>query len=144
MKKYFIILFLFTACSSRMKKAEYVFPYDAVEVRASGGVTGIATGFVIQKTGEIQVIYHLPNKSFNQKFYRTTTLDSVKLFFDKLQASNVLTKPYNKPGNLTYSIVARKDSSTSTIYWSDGQDSISNYIEMYRMLRGFASGRLKE
>lgn len=141
MKKYFIILLFFMSCSSRIKNSEQDFPYDAVEVKSSGGFTGISTGFVIQKNAEILVLYHQPGKSFNQKFYRSSTLDSVYKMFTFLESSKILNATYNKPGNLTYSITVRKDSTTKSIYWSDGQDSIQNYIKVYNTLRNFASGR---
>ncbi len=141
MKKYFIILLLFTACSTRHRKAEISFPYDAIEVKASGGFAGTTTGFLIQKNAEIYVIYHTAGKSYNQKFYRASTTDSVAQLFQKVYSSGVLTKTYKKPGNLTYSILSRKDSITNAVYWSDGQDSIKNYIETYRLIRNFASGR---
>ncbi len=141
MKKFFIILLLFTACSSRKKLAERVMYYDAIEIKSSGGFTGVTTGFLIQKNGEIYVIYHNAGKAYNQKFYRQSTVDSVYQMFSKVQKSTILEKPYNKPGNLTYSISSRKDSTTNAVYWSDGQDSISNYISLYRELRKFASGK---
>jgi hypothetical protein len=141
MKKLFIIMLLFTACATRKKAVVQEMPYDAIEVKSSGGFTGTTTGFSIQKNGEIYVIYHNAGKSYNQKFYRMSTVDSVGLMFAKLQSSHILEKPYNKPGNLTYSILSRKDSLTNSVSWADGQDSISNYINLYRELRKFASGR---
>ncbi len=142
MKNLFIILLFFvTACSPKIKKLAYLNYYDAVEVKNSGGFTGASTGFLIQKNAEIYVTYHTPGKGFNQKFYRLSTVDSVNAMFAMLAESTVLAKPYNKPGNLTYSIITRKDSTTSSIYWSDGQDSIQNYIQVYNALRNFASGR---
>ncbi len=141
MKKLFIILLFFTACSPKIKKLEYINYYDAVEVKNSGGFTGTSTGFLIQKNAEIYLTYHTPGKGFNQKYYRLSTVDSVNAMFAMLAKSNVLAKPYNKPGNLTYSIISRKDSSTNSIYWADGQDSIQNYIQVYNTLRNFASGR---
>lgn len=144
MKKLFIILMLFMACSSRKKAIEQsilIFPYDAIEVKASGGFAGTTTGFLIQKNAEIYVIYHNAGKAYNQKFYRSSTVDSVSKLFAKVQSSGILEKPFNKPGNLTYSIQSRKDSTLNAIYWSDGQDSIGNFIELYRELRKFASGR---
>jgi len=141
MKKYFIILLLFTACSTRHKKAEIFFPYDAIEVKASGGFTGTTTGFLIQKNAEIYVIYHTTGKSYNQKFYRTSTSDSVAQLFQKIYSSGVFDKKYNKPGNLTYSILSRKDSITNAVYWSDGQDSIQSYATLYRTIRSFATGK---
>lgn len=141
MKKLFIILLFFTACSPKIKKLEYINYYDAVEVKNSGGFTGTSTGFLIQKNAEIYVTYHTPGKGFNQKYYRLSTVDSVNAMFAMLAKSNVLAKPYNKPGNLTYSIITRKDSTTNSIYWADGQDSIQNYIQVYNALRNFASGR---
>ncbi len=141
MKKLFIILLLFTACSVRKKTTEQTLPYDAIEVKSSGGFTGTTTGFLIQKNGEIFVIYHNAGKTYNQKFYRLSTVDSVSIMFAKVQSSGILDKPYNQPGNLTYSIMSRKDSSTNAVYWADGQDSIGNYISLYRELRKFASGR---
>jgi hypothetical protein len=141
MKRYFIIFLLFTACSSRQKRVEQFVPYDAIEVKASGGFAGTTTGFLIQKNAEIYVIYHTAGKAYNQKFYRMSTTDSVALLFQKVYSSGILNKPYKKPGNLTYSILSRKDSTTNAVYWSDGQDSISGYIENYRMLRKFAFGQ---
>jgi hypothetical protein len=143
MKKLFIILMFFTACSPKIKKLEYINYYDSVEVKNSGGFTGASTGFLIQKNAEIYVTYHTPGKGFNQKFYRLSTVDSVNKMFALLAKSNVLAKSYNKPGNLTYSIITGKDTTTSSIYWADGQDSIKNYIEVYNTLRNFASGRKK-
>lgn len=110
MKYLFIILIFFTACSVRKKKAEVSFPYDAIEVKASGGFTGTTTGFLIQKNAEIYVIYHTAGKSYNQKFYRQSTTDSVLKIFQTVYASKVLSDGYKKPGNLTYSILSRKDS----------------------------------
>lgn len=141
MKHLLIILIFFTACSVRKKPAELDFQYDAIEVKASGGFTGTTTGFLIQKNAEIYVIYHSSGKSYNQKFYRASTIDSVAELFQKVHSSGVLANKYNKPGNLTYSILSRKDSSTNAIYWSDGQDSIQNYINTYRLIRNFATGR---
>lgn len=141
MKRYFIILMFFMACSTRPKKAELNFPFDALEVKTSGGFAGTSTGFLIQKNAEIYVIYHTAGKSYNQKFYRTSTLDSVSQLFQKVYASSVLSKKYNKPGNLTYSILSRKDSVTNAIYWADGQDSIQSFIEQYRAIRSFATGK---
>ena len=141
MKKLFIILLFFTACSPKIKKLEHINYFDAVEVKNSGGFTGASTGFLIQKNAEIYVTYHTHGKGFNQKFYRLSTVDSVNKMFAILAKSNVLAKPYNKPGNLTYSIISRKDSTTNSIYWADGQDSIQNYIQVYNTLRNFASGR---
>lgn len=141
MKKYFIILLLFTACSSRQKRVEQTVPYDAIEVKASGGFAGTTTGFLIQKNAEIYVIYHTAGKAYNQKFYRMSTTDSVAQIFQKVYSSGILYKPYKKSGNVTYSILSRKDSTTKAVYWADGQDSIANYIEMYRMVRKFASGQ---
>jgi hypothetical protein len=144
MKKLFIILLFFVAaCSPKIKKLVYLQYYDVVEVKNSGGFTGASTGFLIQKNGEIYVTFHLPNKGYNQKFYRLSTADSVNVMFEMLAKSNVMAKPYNKPGNLTYSISTRKDSLSNAVYWADGQDSIQNYIEVYNTLRNFASGRKK-
>lgn len=141
MRYIFILLIFFTSCTIRKSKNELIFPYDAVEVRNSGGFSGVSTGFLIQKNAEIYLVYHQSNKSYNQKFYRSSTVDSVYFIFQRLSESQILNKKYNKPGNLTYSILSRKDSLTSSVYWADGQDSISNYIEMYNMLRNFATGR---
>lgn len=141
MKKLFIILLFFIACSPKIKKREPLDLYDAIEVKASGGFTGVSTGYLIQKNAEIYLIYHKAGKPYNQKFYRQSTIDSVNEIFSQLAASKILTKPYSKPGNLTYSISARKDSIDNSINWSDGQDSIQNYIKMYHVLRNFASGK---
>lgn len=141
MKKLFIILMFFTACSPKIKKLEYINYYDAVEVKNSGGFSGTSTGFLIQKNAEIYITYHTPGKGFNQKYYRLSTVDSVNAMFAMLAKSNVFAKPYNKPGNLTYSIISRKDTTTNSVYWADGQDSIQNYIQVYKALRNFASGR---
>lgn len=141
MRYIFILLIFFSSCSVRKSNTERVFPYDAIEVRNSGGVTGVSTGFLIQKNAEIYLVYHQANKAYNQKFYRLSTVDSVYIIFQKLAESQILNKKYNKPGNLTYSILTRKDSLTNSVYWADGQDSISNYIEMYNLLRNFATGR---
>lgn len=141
MKYLFIILIFFTACSIRNKKAEVLVPYDAIEVKASGGFAGTTTGFLIQKNAEIYVIYHSAGKAYNQKFYRMSTTDSVAQLFQKVYSSSILNKPYKKTGNLTYSILSRKDSTTNAVYWADGQDSIGRYIEMYRVIRKFASGQ---
>ena len=89
MKKLFIILLFFTACSPKIKKLEYINYYDAVEVKNSGGFTGASTGFLIQKNAEIYVTYHTPGKGFNQKFYRLSTVDSVNKMFAILAKSNV-------------------------------------------------------
>ncbi len=142
MKKIFIALFFFTiSCSPKIKKLNYLDTYDAVEVKNSGGFTGTSTGFLIQKNAEIYLTYHTPGKGYNQKFYRLSTVDSVNAIFEKLAKSTVFNKQYNKPGNLTFSITARKDTSIYSVYWADGQDSIQSYIDMYRSLRNFASGR---
>lgn len=141
MKYAFILLIFLCSCSIRKNKNELQFPYDAVEVRNSGGFAGVSTGFLIQKNAEIYLIYHQSNKSYNQKFYRSSTVDSVYAMFNKLASSSLMNKKYNKPGNLTYSIITRKDSLTQSVYWADGQDSISNYIEMYNLIRNFATGR---
>lgn len=129
------------ACSSRPKKAELNFPFDALEVKTSGGFAGTSTGFVIQKNAEIYVIYHTAGNSYNQKFYRSSTVDSVAQLFQKVYSSSVLSKKYNKPGNLTYSILSRKDSVINGVYWADGQDSIQSFIENYRAIRNFATGK---
>lgn len=142
MKKIFIaLLFFVLACSPKIKKLNYLDSYDAVEVKNSGGFSGTSTGFLIQKNAEIYLTYHTPGKGYNQKFYRLSTVDSVNAMFEKLAKSNVFDKKYDKPGNLTFSITARKDSNSYSVYWADGQDSIQTYIEMYRSLRNFASGR---
>jgi hypothetical protein len=141
MKKLFIVLMFFTACSPKIKKLEHSNYYDVVEIKNTGGFTGASSGFLIQKNGEIYVTFHLPNKPFNQKFYRLSTIDSVNKMLEMLATSKVMAKPYHKPSNVTYSISTRKDSVSNTVYWADGQDSVQNYINVYRVLRNFASGR---
>jgi hypothetical protein len=70
-----------------------------------------------------------------------STTDSVAQLFQKVYSSGILNKPYKRTGNLTYSILSRKDSTTKAVYWADGQDSIANYIEQYRIIRKFASSQ---
>lgn len=141
MKYLFIILIFLTACSIRKNPKPLEFQFDAIEVKASGGFAGTTTGFLIQKNAEIYLIYNTVGKSYNQKFYRTSTVDSVAKLFQKVNESGIFTHNYRKPGNLTYSILSRKDSITNAVYWADGQDSIDNYINMYRLLRNFSTGR---
>lgn len=143
---HFILIFIFvlTACSAKIKKQiakEY--PYDVIEVTANGGFAGTTTGFAIQKNAEINLIYHLPGKSYQQKFFRLSTEDSVRMIFDKVWESGIYDDEFKKSGNMTYSITFRKDTSFKSIYWTDGLDSTAKYIEMYRLLRGFATGKNK-
>ena len=144
MKRYILLLSLFCACSPKIKKAEQKqYPFDVVEVLASGGFAGTTTGFSIQKNTEINVIYRKPNDVGNDKYYRSTSVDSVSMLFDKIMVSGIYDANFQKTGNMTYSISFRKDTSIRSIYWTDGLDSTENYVRMYRMIRDFASGRGK-
>ncbi len=143
--KYITLCFcvcVFFACASKKqadKKTEY--PFTSIQVGSSGGFTGAASGFIVQDNGEIYVYGHQAGRPYQQQFLRSTTLDSVNMVFDKVLKSGIHDDQYNKPGNMTYTMVFKKDSSIHSISWSDGQDSIQSYIEMYRFVRGFASGR---
>lgn len=144
MKKYLLFIFVLSACSPKIKKQiakEY--PYDVIEVTANGGFAGTTTGFAIQKNAEINLIYHLPGKSYQQKFFRLSTEDSVRMIFDKVWESGIYDDEFKKSGNMTYSITFRKDTSIKSIYWTDGLDSTGKYIEMYRLLRTFSTGKNK-
>lgn len=137
----FIFLILFSiSCSPRIKKKAEL-PFDAVEVSSNGGFTGTSTGFSIHKTGEIFLLYHLPGKPYNQKYHRQTTPDSVNIVFNKVLSSGIQNSNHQQPGNMTYTITLRKDSSIHSVYWADGQDSTESFKELYRYLRSFANGK---
>lgn len=134
------LLVILAACSPRIKKTTVSY-YDSVEVYNSGGFTATSTGYVIQKNGEIYLLYHFPNKPYQQKFYRQASMDSVNMVFSRIKESGVEMQQYDRPGNLTYAIKLQKDSSVHELRWADGQDSAKTYMELYRYLRAFASGK---
>lgn len=144
----FLLLIFSVACSHKIKKKNdssedtiIDLYFDSITVTSSGGFTGTTTGFLIEQNRNIYVQYHRPNKPYNEKFIRQTTVDSIKTVFQKVHESKIMDDQYNQPGNMTYSIKLRKGDFVNTISWADAQDSIETYVELYRYLRDFASGK---
>jgi hypothetical protein len=145
MRKIIVIAFAMVlfACKSKQINQNTRATYSSVEITASGGVTGGTSGFLIQENAEIYLTGQLPGKAFQQKFHRSSSVDSVKRIFDFLSKKDFDKAQHNVPGNITYGIILQRDSIRHAIYWADGQDSVAQYTEMYKYLRGFASGRTK-
>lgn len=142
-----IIFFAFAtalfACKTRQNQLPSIAAFSSVEITASGGVTGGTSGFLIQENAEIYLTGQVPGRAYQQKFHRSSTVDSVMQIFEMLQAKRMDQVQHNIPGNITYGIIFQRDSLRHAIYWADGQDSVAQYTEMYKYLRGFASGRTK-
>jgi hypothetical protein len=128
------------ACRSKKNRHANDPAYSSIEISNFGGITGAKSGYIIQSTGEIFLIGHLPQKADQQKFYRLANQDSVTKIFSEISKRAIEFNEPSKAGNLNYSLSFRKDSNLNVCTWStELEKPIAS--KTYRDLREFVLGK---
>lgn len=115
-----------------------------ISIGTGGGVTGLYTGFTVDKNGHFTRWSAEPGKTKVVSDFFTTTPDSAAFFFRYLDEISFTSKEFSTPGNMTTLIETDSLGTNHTVKW--GNESVTapcEFLNFYSMLKRFIDRHTK-
>ncbi len=140
------LLALLAGCCTNQGATRPLTDRDTITVGSGGGITGAYSGYRLDGDGAVYAWTRMPGGADSTRFLFTLSPDTTRMVFRRLDTMEFDTIEFSHPGNITYYVERRVDSTSHTVRWSRGDDRVPEpvrtfYNETVRMIIDRAGDR---
>lgn len=106
----------------------------SVEFGEQGGFTGGYVGYAIDASGSVTKIGRLPGREPSEESLGAVSGEDMASLRSMIHSIGFFRIAYTKPGNMTYSILVRRDTEEHRVSWAPGDENVPKDLTKLRSM----------
>lgn len=120
---FYLFLAIFLSCSSKKtvtgKQEQMSYMDKTLTFGSGGGFTGLFSGYKIEGNGNVSSWSKKINMPNEESYLYKASEDSIRMLFEKIDATGFRKIRYSDPGNFSYFISLKEPDTVFTVTWSN-------------------------